>query len=162
METTFPISATSRGFIRRGTTHFGQGRHISRRSSHLFRDSWGLGAATAASVGFDPQVHPGLRPGAFGEGYFNFGLLGVIAVGLVLGITLRWVDTEVKRALSAPRPSMMKAFAATMVLGISGSFAVSAGFSGVYVLAAVYLISWFCLSVQRIFVPRTSLAGGPE
>ncbi len=134
---------------------------IPRFASH-FRDTWGLGAATAASVGFDPQVHPGLRPGAFGEGFFNFGLLGVIAVGLLLGITLRWVDTEVKRALSGPRPSMMKAFAATMVLGISGSFAVSAGFSGVYVLAGVYLISWFCFSVERIFVPRTSLADGPE
>lgn len=134
---------------------------IPRFASH-FRDTWGLGAATAASVGFDPQVHPGLRPGAFGEGFFNFGLLGVIAVGLLLGVTLRWVDTEVKRALSGPRPSMMRAFAATMLLGISGSFAVSAGFSGVYVLAAVYLISWFCLSVQRIFVPRTSFADGPE
>lgn len=131
---------------------------IPRFASH-FRDTWGLGAATAASVGFDPQVHPGLRPGAFGEGFFNFGLPGVIAVGLLLGITLRWVDTEVKRALSSPQPSMMRAFAATMPLGISGAFAVSAGFSGVYVLAGVYLISWFCLCVHRMFVPPIAVAG---
>jgi len=70
------------------------------RFASQFRDTWGLGAATASSVGFDPQVHPGLRPGAFGEGFFNFGLPGVIAVGLLLGITLRWVDAEVKRLLA--------------------------------------------------------------
>jgi hypothetical protein len=132
------------------------------RFASQFRDTWGLGAATASSVGFDPQVHPGLRPGAFGEGFFNFGLPGVIAVGLLLGITLRWVDVEVKRALSSSRPSMMKAFSATMPLGISGAFAVSAGFSGVYVLAAVYLISWFCLSVQRMSAPRIAPDGGAE
>jgi oligosaccharide repeat unit polymerase len=132
------------------------------RFASQFRDTWGLGAATAASVGFDPQVHPGLRPGAFGEGFFNFGLPGVIVVGLLLGITLRWVDSEVKRALSSPKPSMRRAFASTMPLGVSGAFAVSAGFSGVYVLAAVYLISWFCLSIERMLSPRTALADGFE
>jgi oligosaccharide repeat unit polymerase len=124
------------------------------RFASQFRDTWGLGAATASAVGFDPQVHPGLRPGAFGEGFFNFGLLGVIMVGLVLGIVLRRVDAEVKHALESPKPSMRKALASTMLLGISGAFAVSAGFSGVYVLAAVYLFSWFCLVVQRLFVPH--------
>jgi hypothetical protein len=52
---------------------------------------------------------------------------------------------------------MMKAFASTMLLGIAGAFAVSAGFSGIYVLAGVYLFSWFCLSVQRIFEPQKVL-----
>ncbi len=132
------------------------------RFASQFRDTWGLGAATAASVGFDPQVHPGLRPGAFGESFFNFGLPGVIVVGLLLGITLRWVDTQVKIALGSPKPSVMRAFAATMPLGVAGAFAVSAGFSGIYVLAGVYLISWFCLSIQRMFLPRTALADGSE
>jgi oligosaccharide repeat unit polymerase len=124
------------------------------RFASEFRDTWGLGVATASTVGFDPQVHPGLRPGAFGEGFFNFGLLGVIAVGLLLGIVLRYVDTQVKQSLAAPDPSMMQAFAATMLLGVSGAFAVSAGFSGVYVLAGVYLFSWLCIAVQRIFTPH--------
>lgn len=124
------------------------------RFASQFRDSWGLGSATASTVGFDPQVHPGLRPGAFGEGFFNFGLLGVIAIGLMLGIVFRRVDTDVKRAFSSPRPGMMKAFASTMLLGIAGTLAVSAGFSSLYVLAGVYLFSWFCLTVQRAFTPR--------
>lgn len=126
---------------------------IPRFASH-FRDTWGLGAATAAAVGFDPEVHPGLRPGAFGESFFNFGLPGVIAMGLLLGIILRRVNTDVKYALASPTPSMMKAFASTMLLGISGALAVSAGFSGLYVLAGVYAFSWFCIAVQRLFVPR--------
>jgi hypothetical protein len=52
---------------------------------------------------------------------------------------------------------MMKAFASTMLLGIAGAFAVSAGFSGIYVLAGVYLFSWFCLSVQRMSEPQKVL-----
>jgi oligosaccharide repeat unit polymerase len=123
------------------------------RFASQFRDTWGLGVLTASTVGFDPQVHPGLRPGAFGEGYFNFGLAGVVAVGLMLGIVARRVDTDVKVALAPPRPSMMKAFASSMLLGVVGSFAVSSGFSGLYVLAGVYLFSWLCVSVERLFRP---------
>jgi len=132
------------------------------RFASQFRDTWGLGVATASTVGFDPQVHPGLRPGAFGEGFFNFGLIGVIAVGLMLGIVWRRVDIDVKRALADPSPSMMRAFASSTLLGISGSLAVSAGFSSLYVLAGVYLLAWFCLSAQRMFAGRPALAPHPE
>lgn len=134
---------------------------IPRFASH-FRDTWGLGVATASTVGFDPQVHPGVRPGAFGEGFFNFGLFGVVAVGLLLGIVSRRVDMDVKSAFTSPEPSMMKAFSSTMLLGIAGAFAVSAGFSGIYVLAGVYLFSWFCLSVQRMFEPQRGLVTGAK
>jgi oligosaccharide repeat unit polymerase len=129
------------------------------RFASNFRDTWAMGAATASTVGFDPQVHPGLRPGVFGEGYFNFGLAGVVAIGLMLGFILRRVDTDVKRALAAPRPSLMQAFASTMLLNISGCIAISAGFSGLYTLAGVYLFSWFCLSVERVFRPSQAVAG---
>ena len=127
------------------------------RFASQFRDTWGLGVATASTVGFDPQIHPGLRPGVFGEGFFNFGLFGVVAVGLVLGVILRRVDIDVKRAFASARPSMMKAFASTMLLGVAGSIAVSAGFSGLYILGGIYVFSWLCLSVQRVFQPRRIL-----
>jgi hypothetical protein len=113
-------------------------------------------------VGFDPQVHPGLRPGVFGEGFFNFGVFGVIAVGLMLGIILRRVDIDVKRAFASPQPSMMKAFASTMLLEVAGCLAVSAGFSGLYVLAGIYLFSWLCLSIRRMFQPRRILIHGAQ
>jgi hypothetical protein len=119
-----------------------------------FRDTWSLGAATAATVGFDPQVHPGLRPGIFGEGFFNFGLPGVVAVGLMLGIVFRRVDIDVKRSFSGPHPSMMRAFASNTVTTVAGAFALSAGFSGLYMLACFFVVSWVCLSVVRLVFPR--------
>ena len=129
---------------------------VPRFASH-FRDTWGLGVVTASTVGFDPEVHPGLRPGAFGEGFFNFGLIGAIVVGLILGFVSRRVDIDVKHAFLSPASSMMKAFAPTMLLGLVGVIAVSAGFSGVYVLAGVYLFSWLCITVQRVFRPQRRL-----
>jgi len=127
------------------------------RFASAFRDRWGMGVATDTTVGLDPQVHPGLRPGMFGEGFFNFGLLGVVVVGIAIGIVLRRVDTDVKNALMPPRPSMVGAFASTMLLGVAGCFAISAGFSGLYVLAGTYLFSWFCIRVERTMRPRQVL-----
>lgn len=129
---------------------------VPRFASH-FRDTWALGAMTAATAGFDPEVHPGLRPGIFGEGFFNFGLPGAIAIGLMLGIILRRVDFDVKHALSGSQPSMMKAFASTMLVGVATTLAVSAGFSGLYALAAIYIFSWFCVAIERFFHPRSML-----
>jgi oligosaccharide repeat unit polymerase len=115
-----------------------------------FRDTWSVGVVTASMLGFDPQVHPGVRPGIFGESYFNFGLLGVIGVGLMLGFVIRRVDTDVKRALANPNPSMMRAYASTTLLGIVGNLALSAGFSGVYVFIAILVFSWMCVGVVKL------------
>jgi oligosaccharide repeat unit polymerase len=129
------------------------------RFASTFRDTWGMGVATATTVGFDPQVHPGLRPGVFGEGFFNFGLPGVILIGLMLGIVLRRVDIDVKRALLPPHPSIMKSFASTMQLSVAGSLAITAGFSSLYILAAIYLFSWLCLRAMHLVQPhRVSLS----
>jgi len=129
------------------------------RFASEFRDAWGTGAATAITLGFDPHVHPGVRPGAFGESYFNFGLIGVLVVGLAIGVIVRRVDIDVKRALTGPRPSMRKAFSSTMTLGVAGVIAMSANSSGFYVLGGIYLFSWFCLSALRmVLLHRVSLA----
>ncbi len=124
------------------------------RFASEFRDAWGTGAATAITLGFDPHVHPGVRPGAFGESYFNFGLIGVLVVGLAIGVIVRRVDIDVKRALTGPRPSMRKAFSSTMTLGVAGVIAMSANSSGFYVLGGIYLFSWLCLSALRLVQPR--------
>jgi len=124
------------------------------RVASEFRDTWGLGVATATTVGFDPQVHPGLRPGVFGEGFFNFGLPGVIAIGLMLGIVARRVDIDVKLALASSSPSMINAYASTVLLGVAGVLTLTSSFSGLYILAAVYLFSWFCLRVASLIRSR--------
>ena len=126
------------------------------RVASQFRDTWGLGVATATTVGFDPQVHPGLRPGIFGESFFNFGLPGVILIGLMLGIVFRRVDTDVKRALALPQPSMMRSFASMMQLTVAGSLALTAGFSSLYILGAIYVFSWVCLRAMHLVQPHGS------
>jgi hypothetical protein len=45
-----------------------------------------------------------------------------------------------------------------MLLAVSGTLAISAGFSGLYILAAVFLFSWFCLGVERFFRPNSATA----
>ena len=124
------------------------------RFASTFRDTWGLGVATSSTAGLDPQVHPGLRPGIFGEGFFNFGIPGVIAVGLMFGIVLRRVDIDVKLALASSRRPMRTALASNMILGVALTLALTSGFSGLYILAGVYAFSWLCLCVERMFRPR--------
>jgi hypothetical protein len=123
-----------------------------------FRDTWSIGVVTAATAGFDPQEHPGLRPGVFGEGFFNFGPLGVVAVGLMLGIVARRVDTDIKRALASPQPSMMRAYASTTLTGFVAWLALSVGFSGLYTFALILVFSWICLGVVKlVWPPRVPL-----
>lgn len=124
------------------------------RFASQFRETWGMGPMTSSAVGFDPQLFTGLRPGVFGEGFFNFGLLGVVAVGLVLGVILRHIDTATKQALAPPSPSIMKAFASATLGGVASCLAVTAGFSSLYILAGVYFFSWFCLTAHRMFQPQ--------
>jgi oligosaccharide repeat unit polymerase len=119
-----------------------------------FRDTWGMGAATATRLGFDPHEHPGVRPGAFGESYFNFGLPGVMIVGLVLGIMWRYIDIYTKKNLAPQRFSMMRAFAFTNLTIVSGAIAITSSASTLYVLGGIFLFTWLCLQVHRIFLIR--------
>jgi oligosaccharide repeat unit polymerase len=120
------------------------------RAVSQFRDTWALGAVTASTAGLDPQVHPGLRPGYFGEGFFNYGLLGVVLVGLLFGLLTRRVDIDTKKAFAGPHPSMMRAFAATQLLQLAGCVANSANLSVFWVVCGVYAFSWICLQVLQM------------
>jgi oligosaccharide repeat unit polymerase len=120
------------------------------RAISQFRDTWGIGVVTASTAGFDPQLHPGLRPGYFGEGFFNFGLPGVVLVGLLVGLLTRRADIDTKKAFAGPHPSMMKAFAAAQLLQLAGCVAISVNLSGFYVVCGIYLFSWICLQVMRL------------
>jgi oligosaccharide repeat unit polymerase len=124
------------------------------RGASDFRGTWSFGVTTDWIVGLDPLIHPGLKPGTFGEEFFNFGWVGVIGVGLIFGIILRRVDTDVKLALQSPRPSMIKAFASTMLLTISACFVSSLTLPYFYALCGLYLFSWIFLRAQAMIYPR--------
>lgn len=122
-----------------------------------FRDTWSIGVVTATMVGYDPKVHPGLRPGMFGESYLNFGYVGVLAFGMLSGVVMRMVDTAVKKAVTAPRPSISRAFSYTILLAVLGDVAVSAGASSLYMLLFVYAIS---AVLRWLLASYDSLIGG--
>ena len=128
------------------------------RGASDFRATWSFGTATDLTVGLDPILHPGLKPGQFGESFFNFGLLGVIAVGLIFGIMLRRVDMDVKAALLPPRPSMMKAFSATMLLTVAACVNGSLALPSLYALCGIYVFAWVCLRTLALIHPRSALA----
>jgi oligosaccharide repeat unit polymerase len=109
------------------------------RALSSFREEWGISMVTNAMVGFDSDLMPGLRPGLFGEAYFNFGLLGVILFGCLFGFTLRYVDVKIKEAVAASR-DIIKGYAYTFVFAIVSCFSITAGFWGLYIFAFVNLV----------------------
>ena len=119
-----------------------------------FRATWSFGVATGWTVGLDTDLHPGLKPGQYGESFFNFGWPGVIAVGLIYGIILRRVDTDVKLALEPPQPSIMKAFSSTMLLSVAGCFNCSLNVPFFYALCGMYCLAWVYLKMRSLFFPR--------
>ena len=131
------------------------------RAISQFRDTWGLGVVTASTAGLDPQVHPGLRPGEFGEAFFNFGLPGVILVGVILGVLVRRVDIDVKRAVIREHPSIMEAFASTQIFQIAGFVAISVNLSTFFVLCGIFLFSWVCLQIMQLTGTVRQNRGGP-
>ncbi len=69
------------------------------RSMSEFRNEWGFSYYMTDMVGLDPSSHAGLRPGVFGQVYFNFGFLGVIISSLIGGYALRYFDANLKETI---------------------------------------------------------------
>jgi hypothetical protein len=121
-----------------GKTYLAAAFSFVPRFMSTYRDTWSIGVVTATMVGFDPKVHPGLRPGIFGESYLNFGYFGVAMMGLLMGVVLRKVDLGVKNAVRATQPSIGRAFSYTVLLGVASGLTVSAGVASIYMLLLVF------------------------
>ncbi len=108
-----------------------------------FRTQWSIGKVTAVMAGFDPLEHPGLRPGLFGESFLNFGLPGVIFLGLILGYIYRYIDFHIKKAADDNTPII--AFSAL----ISGLFILNLPItSGFFNFYCTILILLFLFSIR--------------
>jgi len=118
-----------------------------------FRDTWSLGVVTATMAGFDPTEHPGLRPGAFGEAYLNFGLVAVTLMGAFMGVLLRRVDQGVKTACTNGGIRMMRAFSYTLLIQVFSDVAVSSGFSSFYVMIGVFAVSGIIRGAFSLLAP---------
>jgi hypothetical protein len=128
------------------------------RSALGFREKWVLGVVTNTTVGIDNDLHPGLKPGLFGESFFNFGWAGSIAVGIIFGMILHKVDSDVKSALNDLSKPIQKAFSSTSLLILAGCFNTSLGIGSLYAFIAVGTLAWFGLQLRALFCFQP---GGP-
>jgi len=112
------------------------------------RSVWAVSVITDGYVGFDPEIHPGLRTGIFGEAYFNFGSLGVIIIGVLSGWYLRLADMKIKEYISFD-PRLF--FSLIFSFKVISSFYITAGFWALY----VFIFFHVCMYVARsFFLPR--------
>ena len=70
------------------------------------KKDWHLGLTGVRIVGWDANNHFGLRVTFFGEAFLNFGLAGVLALGVVLGMLFGSLLRAVHQA-AAKRPSCL-------------------------------------------------------
>ncbi len=90
-----------------------------------FRANWSYGVYSANLA--ELELHAGLRSGPFGEMYFNFGLVGVILIGLLAGYVLRMADVRLKLAITNEN-SLVKGFASTFLYFLVCNFFNTSGF----------------------------------
>ena len=123
-----------------------------------FRTLWTFGVATGRTVGLDTDLHPGLKPGQFGEAYFNFGWLGVILFGVLMGIITRQADLGAKAAFRSREPSFMRSFAYSSLISVAACLNTSAAIPGMYALVGLYLLAWLYIKARLLVFPQQSLA----
>jgi hypothetical protein len=116
-----------------------------------FRREWGWGEVSVRLTGLNVETHPGLRPGVFGELYFNFGVPGVIFGGLVFGYLARRLHAFTQRAASRSDVHLatLDILAAFMTITLFTDFLITAGFSAIYVVALTLLALHIVALVAR-------------
>ncbi|WP_419805470.1 hypothetical protein [Terriglobus sp.] len=127
------------------------------RSVSEFRGEWTFGVATGRTVGLDTELHPGLKPGQFGEAFFNFGVPGIILFGLLMGILIWRADYGIKEAFRSRQPSLMRAFAYTSLISLAACLNTSAALPGLYALFGLFFLAWLYLRARVLVIPRRAL-----
>ncbi len=64
-----------------------------------FRQEYSLANYTSHLIGLDISIHNGVRPGFFGQIFFNFGLLGVFLSGNFCGMALKFTNLRFKKCI---------------------------------------------------------------
>jgi hypothetical protein len=107
-----------------------------------FRSEWNWGVVTTTLAGLDPTVTPGLRAGAFGETYFNFGLPGVLIAGLLYGYLTKRLHAATVFAVETREPAEAKLqlLAAFVTANLFAGLLNTAGFYGLYLTIGVLLL----------------------
>jgi hypothetical protein len=129
-----------------------------------FRSEWNWGVVTATLVGLDPRVSPGLRAGAFGEMYLNFGLPGVVLAGFLNGCLVRLVHNVCFAAarMLPPYEARLRILAGLVTLNLIGGLLNTAGFFSVYITVAVLgglqILDYLVRGIRAAAIPAVSRA----
>jgi oligosaccharide repeat unit polymerase len=131
-----------------------------------FRTQWSWGRVSTDMVGVGTReatsAHPGLRPGVFGEVYMNFGVVGVVVGGLVLGYVVARLYAATKDAVERYDPSSAKLIilAAFAALSLLANVYMTGGFAGIYVVVGALILIRIAKGVLRASTSMTPVAGG--
>lgn len=101
-----------------------------------YRTVWSIGRFTNDFLGFDSTIHPGIRPGLFGESFINFGIIGVILMGTVAGYFLRYADYMLKKSIEFDQ-DVVKAYSVVFIYTIISFFYITAGFFQMYTFIVI-------------------------
>ncbi len=138
-----------------GKTYFAGFIAFIPRSMSKFRDDWALGVFTVNTInthddiqiienklrprkknqspGITTKNHPGMRPGTFGEMYFNFGFIGVLILALVIGFVSRYIDFNIKLICKSSK-NAYTVYSFIFLFTLISCFQISVGFSNFYFL----------------------------
>lgn len=108
-----------------------------------FRQEWNWGIYSTGLANLDPTVHPGLRPGFFGEIFINFGYIGVIFLGLFSGFLIEYYSRVIEKS-KVNFDKMLRLY----VLGglfiiLLFNFAITSGFFRNYIFLLLLLLFIF-------------------
>lgn len=105
------------------------------------REKWALGMFTSRLTNYDSKTFPGFRPGFFGEAYFNFGLFGVIILGIITGYLLRFIDLKIKESVYVNN-DIIKSYSHITPWFVIAALSISIGFTALYIYLSIMMLLW--------------------
>jgi len=110
-----------------------------------FREEFTFSRVTNTIVGLPVDTHFGLRASRFGEWYLNFGWIGVIALGIILGIGYAFIQGKFNELLFSQRGDLKVFSLSTVFLMVSflEAFTSTNIFFIIYVQAALLLLTYW-------------------
>lgn len=134
----------------KGKSYFAALLSFIPRSISDFREIWSISVYTSNLVGLDPNIHAGLRPGKFGEVYFNFGILGVSVLGFLTGYLLRFTDVKIKIDITENKNvNYIRLYSLTTFYSLISILFITSSFWKFYILIFIILLGYFSRHILK-------------
>ncbi len=120
------------------------------RSISEIREVWSISVYTSNMVGLDPDIHAGLRPGKFGEAFFNFGYIGVSVLGFLTGYILRYTDIKLKKHVKSTLSydyTLLYSF--TTLYTMISMFHITSSFWRFYIIVIILMFGYSTYKISK-------------